>query len=64
MAYMCCNYVSDHSTDKAIKLRMTKSYPSEEVYLFAVRKSQGFFFQPWTAVLIKQADLGDVSSVY
>jgi len=43
MGYMCYNYVSDHSTDKALNLRMTKRYLSEEVYLFAVRKSQGFF---------------------
>lgn len=40
---MCCNCISDHSTDKALILRMTKRYLREEVYLFAVRKNPVFF---------------------
>lgn len=51
------------SQHKALNLRMTKRFSAEEVCLFAVRKRQDFS-QPWTAVLIKQADLGDISSVY
>lgn len=54
--------MSDQSTDEALKLRMTRSYLRKSICLL-LERVRGFF-RPWTAVLIKQADLGDISGVY